>query len=191
MSSKTWVFSHHNRTALPAYYLSHLSFIISALLPQPFTHKESVFPLNSSNDTLIVFPVRTDHDGGRQFLRRMQNYCGMAKTYLWNAVCIENNSLKLYMKYIKHFVLWINYLRFMHQSIPPAPSPPGYCGAFARLVSPWVGHMQILHCPGAGYLPIPGPFPSFRHTRGFLSEYNYTEGCTGRKADWLICQGQE
>ena len=28
----------------------------------------------------------------------------------------------------------------MHQSIPPAPSPPppapGYCGAFARLVSP-------------------------------------------------------
>ena len=25
----------------------------------------------------------------------------------------------------------------MHQSIPPAPSsPPGYCGAYARLVSP-------------------------------------------------------
>ena len=29
----------------------------------------------------------------------------------------------------------------MHQLIPPAPSlhPPGYCGAFARLVSPGGG----------------------------------------------------
>ena len=35
--------------------------------------------------------------------------------------------IKLYMKYIKHFALWIKHLRFMHQSIPPAPStpPPG------------------------------------------------------------------
>ena len=50
----------------------------------------------------------------------------------------------------------------MHQSIPPAPSPPpAYCGAFARLVSPGVGHLQILHCPGAGYLPTPG------HSRAF------------------------
>ena len=69
-------------------------------------------------------------------------------------------------------------LLVMHQSIPAAPSPPspppGYRGAFAHLVSRGVGHLQIL-C---------WPFPSFRHTRGFLSEYNYTE-------DWLICQGQQ
>ena len=31
----------------------------------------------------------------------------------------------------------LQHLHIMHQSIPPAPSsPPGYCGAFARLVSP-------------------------------------------------------
>ena len=57
----------------------------------------------------------------------------------------------------------------MHQSIPP-----GFCTARA----------------GAGHLPTPGPFPSFWHARGFLSEYNYTEGFTG-KAVWLICQGQK
>ena len=51
---------------------------------------------------------------------------------------------------------------FMHQSIPPALSPP----------------------------PPPPP-PPFWHARGFLSEYNYKEGFTGRKADWLICHGQE
>ena len=53
--------------------------------------------------------------------------------------------------------------------------PPGYCGAFARLVSP------PLHCPGAGHLPTPRPFPSFWHARAFLSEYKYTEGFTGKK----------
>ena len=51
----------------------------------------------------------------------------------------------------------------MYQSIPPAPSPPppGYCGAFARLVSPGDRAFEILHCPGARHLPTPGPFPSF------------------------------
>ena len=72
---------------------------------------------------------------------------------------------------------------------PPHP-PPGYCGAFARLVSPGVGHLQILHCPGGGggAFANPGAIPELL-TRGFLSEYNYTEGFTGKKTDWLICQG--
>ena len=65
---------------------------------------------------------------------------------------------------------------------PPSPPPPGYCKAFARLVSPGgVGHLQILHCPGTGHLPTPGPLASFWHARSFLSEYNYTEGFTGKK----------
>ena len=46
---------------------------------------------------------------------------------------------------------------------------------------PRVGHLQILHCPGAGHLPTPGPFLSFWHARGFLSESNYTEDFTGKK----------
>ena len=55
--------------------------------------------------------------------------------------------------------------QFHLRQAPPPPPPPalqGYCGAFARLVSPrGLGHLQILHCPGAGHLPTPGPFPSF------------------------------
>ena len=69
--------------------------------------------------------------------------------------------------------------------------PRATAGHLHALSVPGVGHLQILHCPGAGHSPTPGPFPRFSHARGFLSEYNYTEGFTGKKADWLICQGQE
>ena len=85
----------------------------------------------------------------------------------------------------------------MHQSIPPAPSPPpprATAGNLPALLVPGVGHLRILHCPGAGHLPTPGPFPSLTRTRFPIRiwvEYNYTEGFIGKKADWLICQGQE
>ena len=81
----------------------------------------------------------------------------------------------------------------MHQSIPPAPSPPprATAGHLPALSVPGVGHLQILHCPGAGHLPTPGPLPSFWHARGFPLEYNYKEGFTGKKADWLVCKVQE
>ena len=36
----------------------------------------------------------------------------------------------------------------MHESIPAAPSPPGYCGAFARLVSPRGGAFANFTLPG-------------------------------------------
>ena len=79
----------------------------------------------------------------------------------------------------------------MHQSIPPAPSPPrATAGHLPALSVPGVGHLQMLHCPGAGHLqprpqgfslkkwaphpfkgkalgtrlghlPTPGPIPSF------------------------------
>ena len=59
-------------------------------------------------------------------------------------------------------------LYFMHQSISAAPSPPppGYCGVFARLVS-----------PGGGAFANPGAILELLTARG--------------KADRLICQGQE
>ena len=54
------------------------------------------------------------------------------------------------------------HLLFMHQSIPPAPSTPqATAGHLPALSVPGVGQLQILHCPGAGHLPTPGPFPSF------------------------------
>ena len=80
----------------------------------------------------------------------------------------------------------------MHQSIPAEPSPlppPGLPRAICPPF-PGVGHLQFLHCPGAGHLSTPGLFPSFWNARGFLSEYNYTVDITGKKADWLIFQGE-
>ena len=70
------------------------------------------------------------------------------------------------------------FIVLMHQSIPPAPSPSPRetAGHLPALSVPGVWHLQILHCLGAGHLLILGPFPSFWHSRRFLSEYNYTEG---------------
>ena len=52
----------------------------------------------------------------------------------------------------------------MHQSIPPAPRPPppGYCGAFARLVSPGGGAFANFALPGG-----PGICQPRGHSRGF------------------------
>ena len=82
----------------------------------------------------------------------------------------------------------------MHQSIPSAPSPPppGKCGAFARLVSPRGGAFANFVLPGGRAFANARAIPELlTRTRGFPSEYNYKEGFTGKKADWLICQGQE
>ena len=73
----------------------------------------------------------------------------------------------------------------------PPPPPRATAGHLPALSVPGVGHLEILHCPGAGHLPAPGRFQSFWHARSFLSQYNYTQGFTAKKADWLICQGQE
>ena len=47
----------------------------------------------------------------------------------------------------------------MHQSIPAAPSPPGYWGAFARLVSPGGGAFANLALPGGRAFANPGAIP--------------------------------
>ena len=71
---------------------------------------------------------------------------------------------------------------------PPLRATAGHLPAVSVRLG--MGHLQILRYPGTGHLPTLGLFPSFWHARGFLSEYNYTEDITGKKADWLICPGQ-
>ena len=75
----------------------------------------------------------------------------------------------------------------MHQSIPtalsppprPLPSsPPGYCGAFTRLVSPRGGAFANFALPGDWAFANPGASKA----HGFLSKYNYTEDFTGKKS---------
>ena len=47
--------------------------------------------------------------------------------------------------------------------------PPGYCGAFAHLISPKGLALAILCSPGVWHLPILGPALIFWHAGGFLS----------------------
>ena len=85
----------------------------------------------------------------------------------------------------------------MHQSsqfhLRPAPPPPtpGLLRASARLVSPGGGAFANIALPGGRSFANPRAIPGLLHTRGFLSEYNYTEGFAGKNANWLIYQGQE
>ena len=97
--------------------------------------------------------------------------------------CFRQWSTSFFRSFLWSF-LFLSLARITHQSIPPAPTPPpsrATAGHLPALLVPGVGHLQILHCPGAGHLPTQGPFPSFWHARGFPSEYNYTEGFTGKK----------
>ena len=62
-----------NRMLILAF--KYLAKFFLVFLPQPFTHKESVFSFKLFRKLyiLIVFlHVPTDHDGGKQFLRRME-----------------------------------------------------------------------------------------------------------------------
>ena len=52
-------------------------------------------------------------------------------------------------------------------------------GAFVRLVSPGSGAFANFALPVGRAFANLGATPSFRHARGFLSKYNYTEDFTG------------
>ena len=72
----------------------------------------------------------------------------------------------------------------MHQSIPPAPSPlPGYCRAFARLVSPGGGAFANFALPGGRAFANPGAIPELLTRTQFPIRVYYTapEGFTGKK----------
>ena len=78
------------------------------------------------------------------------------------------------------------------QLCPAAPPPP--TGLLRGICPPCQsrGWGICFAPPGAGHFLLPpGPFPRLWYARGFLSEYNYTKGFTGKKADWLIYPGQK
>ena len=68
----------------------------------------------------------------------------------------------------------------MHQSIPaaPSPSPPSYCGVFARLISPGGGAFANFALPGGQAFANPRG-----HSRAFDTQNitTYTDGFTGKK----------
>ena len=79
----------------------------------------------------------------------------------------------------------LRYSCVMYQSIPAAPSspPPGYCGAFAGLVSPGGGAFANFVLPGAGISQPRG------HSRAFVTNAVSYQNITtqmillGKKAD--------
>ena len=76
----------------------------------------------------------------------------------------------------------IQHYASVNSSCAQHPPPRATAGHLPALSVPGVGHLQILRCLGAGHWPTPGPFLSFWHARGLLSENNYTEDFTGKES---------
>ena len=72
------------------------------------------------------------------------------------------------------------------------PPPPGYCGAFARLVSPrgW-GICKFCAARGPGLCQPLGHSWAFDTHAVCYHKITTQRILLGKKADWLICQGQE
>ena len=76
-----------------------------------------------------------------------------------------------------------------HLCPAPPPPTPGVLRSICPPCQSWGGAFaNFALSGGGGAFANPGAIPELL-TRGFLSEYNYTEGFTGKKTDWLICQG--
>ena len=65
---------------------------------------------------------------------------------------------------------------------PPPPQPtPGVLRSICPPCQSWGGAFANFALPGGGAFANPGAIPELL-TRGILSEYNYTEGFTGKKS---------
>ena len=84
----------------------------------------------------------------------------------------------------------------MHQSIQAAPSSPppapGYCGPVAGLVSLGGGAFANFVLPGGRAFANPWATPELLSRTLFPIRKKITQMILlGKKADWLICHGQE
>ena len=77
-----------------------------------------------------------------------------------------------------------------HTPPPPPPTTPGYCGAFARLVSPGEGHLLILRCSGPGICQPRGQPRTFDRQAVSYQNVPTQRILMEKQADWLICQGE-
>ena len=85
---------------------------------------------------------------------------------------------------------------FMHQSIPaaPSPTPPGYCGTFARLFSPGRGvfaNFKFRAARGPGICQPRGYSRTFDTHAVSYQNTTTKRILLEKKADWLVCQRQE
>ena len=79
--------------------------------------------------------------------------------------------------------------------LPPSPPPPGYCVAFARLVSPGGGGgggaFANFALPGCRAFTNPGVIPKLLTRMQFPIRLTTQRILLEKQAHWLICQGPE
>ena len=73
----------------------------------------------------------------------------------------------------------------------PAPHPPGYCRAFANLVSPGGGAVANFALPGGRAFANPGANPELLTRTRFPINITTQRILLEKQADRLICQGRE
>ena len=81
--------------------------------------------------------------------------------------------------------------QFQLHPAPPPPPPQATVGHLPTLSVPGVGHLKILHCPGAGICQSRGHCQAFDMYAVSYQNITTQKVLLEKKADWLICQGQE
>ena len=106
----------------------------------------------------------------------------------------DSSTVEPTLRMFQTMQLWgfffIQYLCISQFQLHPAP-PRATAGHLPILSVPGVGHLQILCCPGAGHLPTRGHSWAFDTHAVSYQKITTQRILLGKKADWLICQGQE
>ena len=98
-----------------------------------------------------------------------------------NPIC--NLPVSLYFIFLTFLIVFHEYFLVLNSTIKFSWRWRMFCIGQCHLRSAprtTAGHFQIFHCPGTRHLPTLGHSRAF-DTHSFLSEYNYTEGCIGKK----------
>ena len=135
---------------------------------------------------LVYFQMRKTRKSGRVLglqhfyswrFRFWQQYCW---TYTENVP--NDATLRFFFSY--------NVYASVNSSCTQHP-PGATAGHLPVLLVPGVGHLQILCCPGAGHLPTRSHSWAFDTHAVSYQKITTQRILLGKKADWLICQGQE
>ena len=108
------------------------------------------------------------------------------KVLRYNTVRISNNSQVKASSSVRNYAS----VNSSCAQTPPPPLTPGYCGAFARLVSPGEGHLQILRCSGPGICQPRGQPRTFDRHAVSYQNIPTQRILMEKQGDWLICQGE-
>ena len=150
--------------------MANWSLIINQLLlytifKRPPFGKETNSPLGNSDTSLVLFLTRLFHN-----TEYTKEHSWSREIIITTELLRENHRYKSYLMImftqLMHLtVVWSfnhwnpNPLCISQFHLRPAPPPPGYCGAFTRLVSPAGGAFANFALPGGGAFANPRAIP--------------------------------